>query len=441
GNNTWTYTYNDENQLIGGTTPTETFSYEYDAFGNRKAAVFNGQRTEYLVDPFGLGDVVGEYSGGTATNYVHGIGLVGRFAGPNAAYYDSDLLGSTVGLTNGTGSYVNRYAYRPFGENLLTTEGVANPFEYVGQWGVMDEANGLDFMRARFYDSRLGRFTALDPIGLNGGDTNLYRYVGNNSVSFIDPQGTILQLALIGAGAGAVAASAVYINNVYSGRESFSLQKLGANALGGAVGGALTTGITAAFAPALASSNVPLWAKFAVETIAASNGALIANDIANMGAGSGSGSDKDKDGIPDDQDPDDDNDGIPDDQDPDDDNDGIPDGNDPDDDNDGTPDDQEPPQPTPPVPTELPNDVISPLVLDLDGDGIELISLQNSSTFFDLDADGFAEQTGWVQSDDGLLALDKNGNNPKSRPRRAFSPALPCAVPERNRRSVLPVAR
>jgi hypothetical protein len=52
----------------------------------------------------------------------------------------------------------------------------------------------------------------------------------------------------------------------------------------------------------------------------------------------------------------------------------------------------------------------SPLVLDLDGDGIELISLDNTQAYFDLDANGFATRTGWVNRDDGLLAIDRNGD-------------------------------
>ena len=48
----------------------------------------------------------------------------------------------------------------------------------------------------------------------------------------------------------------------------------------------------------------------------------------------------------------------------------------------------------------------SPLVLDLDGDGVELTELSQSNAQFDLNVDGFAESTGWVASDDGLLALD-----------------------------------
>jgi RHS repeat-associated protein len=188
---TSTYTYDVENRLTKVVTPQGTWDYQYDGLGNRVATILNGQRTEYLLDPFGLGDIVGEYAGNgnLIANYTHGIGLVSRVNGSNSNYYDADALGSTVGLTANDGSYVNRYSYLPFGEDLTKVEGVANPFEYVGQWGVMDEGNGLDFMRARFYDPGLGRFTAVDPIGVNGGDTNLYRYGFNQPVKIVDPSG------------------------------------------------------------------------------------------------------------------------------------------------------------------------------------------------------------------------------------------------------------
>ncbi|XHS00915.1 hypothetical protein ACFB49_25160 [Sphingomonas sp. DBB INV C78] len=51
-----------------------------------------------------------------------------------------------------------------------------------------------------------------------------------------------------------------------------------------------------------------------------------------------------------------------------------------------------------------------PIVLDLDGDGLELVSLDTSSVSFDMDLDGIADRTGWVGADDGFLALDRNGN-------------------------------
>jgi len=50
-----------------------------------------------------------------------------------------------------------------------------------------------------------------------------------------------------------------------------------------------------------------------------------------------------------------------------------------------------------------------PLVLDLDGDGVELLGL-GSGVQFDVDADGALETTGWVGPDDGLLAMDLDGS-------------------------------
>ncbi|MDO8608525.1 MAG: calcium-binding protein, partial [Phaeospirillum sp.] len=47
-----------------------------------------------------------------------------------------------------------------------------------------------------------------------------------------------------------------------------------------------------------------------------------------------------------------------------------------------------------------------PLVLDLNGDGISLTSLDQSNVFFDIDKDGFKENTGWVKPDDGILVID-----------------------------------
>ena len=51
-----------------------------------------------------------------------------------------------------------------------------------------------------------------------------------------------------------------------------------------------------------------------------------------------------------------------------------------------------------------------PVVLDLDGDGVELVALEDSTAFYDIDGDGYRERVGWVSPDDGLLAYDKNGD-------------------------------
>jgi hypothetical protein len=48
-----------------------------------------------------------------------------------------------------------------------------------------------------------------------------------------------------------------------------------------------------------------------------------------------------------------------------------------------------------------------PIVLDLDGDGTESVAI-SAGAYFDHNADGFAEATGWVGPDDGLLVWDRN---------------------------------
>jgi RHS repeat-associated protein len=196
GGKTWQYAYDDQSRLVqvvdgdGNTT-----QYEYSVFDQRSATIYNGQRTEYLVDPLGLGNVLAEYdaSGNLTAQYTHGLGLVSRSNSIGAAYYNFDGNGSTANLTGLNGIVLNRYDYRPFGEDFYESESVANPFEYVGQFGVMEDANGLDFMRARFYESEIGRFTSTDPIGLQGLSNNFYRYANNNPVSYNDPSGEAIK--------------------------------------------------------------------------------------------------------------------------------------------------------------------------------------------------------------------------------------------------------
>ena len=51
-----------------------------------------------------------------------------------------------------------------------------------------------------------------------------------------------------------------------------------------------------------------------------------------------------------------------------------------------------------------------PVVLDLDGDGLEFVSIYASSVYKDLDGDGVGDHTGWVAADDGILVLDRDGS-------------------------------
>lgn len=103
--------------------------------------------------------------------------------------YHFNATGSTVAMTDSSQTMVNKYAYDPFGKVTNQEEAIPRPFKFVGQYGVMTEPNGFYYMRARYYDPNVGRFISEDPIGFEGGDVNLYAYVGNNPVNLIDPLG------------------------------------------------------------------------------------------------------------------------------------------------------------------------------------------------------------------------------------------------------------
>src|SRR5207244_12631932 len=74
-----------------------------------------------------------------------GRGLTSRVAaGGQAAYYDFDRLGSTVGISGATGAYQNIYRYLPFGALLTSSGTVPNPFQFVGQFGVDRKSTRLN---------------------------------------------------------------------------------------------------------------------------------------------------------------------------------------------------------------------------------------------------------------------------------------------------------
>jgi RHS repeat-associated protein len=192
GSQTSTYTFNDANQLVAASTPAGTSTSQYDALGFRVATSANGQVTRYVIDPTGLGNVVGMYdaNGGLIAHFAYGPGLVSRVdASGGASYFDFDALGSTAGLSGSNGHYQNLYRYLPYGGLVGASEAVANPFQFVGQAGVMTDHSGLEFMRARFYTSGAGRFLSQDPLGVAGGQSGLYVYANNNSVIYSDPSG------------------------------------------------------------------------------------------------------------------------------------------------------------------------------------------------------------------------------------------------------------
>ncbi|MFA6133899.1 MAG: CARDB domain-containing protein [Phycisphaerae bacterium] len=189
----WTYSYNDENRLAQVIGAGSTWTYSYDVLGNRVASMVDGATTNYLTDPRGMGKVVAEYDGTSnlVARYGYGLGLTSRVdASGNGAFYTFSAMGNVSELIGSMGTDVlNAYSYDPFGSLLAKTEAVSSPFDFAGKYGVMSESNGLTLMRARVYASNIARFTSEDPLGIVGGDCNLYRYSGNASTGGVDPLG------------------------------------------------------------------------------------------------------------------------------------------------------------------------------------------------------------------------------------------------------------
>ena len=189
---TTTYSFNALNQLIGVSGTPGSFSYSYDALGYQISSTANGQTTNNLIDPFGLGNVAAQFdsSGNLIAHYTYGLGLVSQVsASAFSYYYDYNLQGSTVGITNAAGKYVNQYSYDPFGQVTTISAGIANPFAFVGQDGASSDGNGLEYMRARYFDPSTGQFVSNDPLGLGAGGTNFRAYAENDPASTIDPTG------------------------------------------------------------------------------------------------------------------------------------------------------------------------------------------------------------------------------------------------------------
>jgi RHS repeat-associated protein len=100
----------------------------------------------------------------------------------------TDHLGSPRLVVNtADGSIAQHLDYDEFGNVLLDTNPGFQPFGFAG--GLYDPDTGLVRFGARDYDAETGRWTTKDPIRFAGGDTNLYGYVLNDPVNWIDPLG------------------------------------------------------------------------------------------------------------------------------------------------------------------------------------------------------------------------------------------------------------
>ncbi|MBK1725139.1 RHS repeat-associated core domain-containing protein [Thiocystis violacea] len=121
--------------------------------------------------------------------------LLSLLAGQVAAkdritYFHNDALGSPVAATNDAGETLWHEDYAPYGARLLREDDGANALWYTGKQE--EEALGLHYYGARWYDAEIGRFLSLDPAGFDEGNLqsfNKYAYANNNPYKFVDPDG------------------------------------------------------------------------------------------------------------------------------------------------------------------------------------------------------------------------------------------------------------
>jgi len=184
GTNTYSWDARDRLTAISGGIAA---SFHYDAQGRRTSKTISGAQTGFAYD--GLTPVQ-ELDGSTVTaNLLAGLGIdeyLTRTDANGARHFLADALGSTVALSDAAGDLPTSYTYAPFGATSLSGSPTGNTLDFTGR---EEDGSGLKYYRARYYHPALQRFISEDPIEFDGGDVNLYAYVGNDPIDGTDPLG------------------------------------------------------------------------------------------------------------------------------------------------------------------------------------------------------------------------------------------------------------
>ena len=188
------YSYDSFGRMVRAEVPVESpgtreFQVQinrYDAEGLRHEMEENGRRVKFLYNE-DREVVAEETSNGTITRYIRGLGIISSDSEEAKTYYHyvSDEQGSITHVLSEDAEILNHYSYDAFGNIIEKTEKVENRFCYNGE--MLDPVTQQYYLRARFYNPVIGRFTQEDTY--YGDGLNLYQYCQANPVGYVDPSG------------------------------------------------------------------------------------------------------------------------------------------------------------------------------------------------------------------------------------------------------------
>jgi RHS repeat-associated protein len=183
------YTWNARNQLTGISGPGVNATFVYDGFGRREKKTVNGNLTEFLFDGF---NPIQENSGATIlANILPGLRIDEFLARTDVttgatSFFLRDALGSSVAVTDASGTLQTDYTYEPFGRTTLTGLSNTNSYQYTGR---ENDGTGLYYYRSRYYHPFLQRFISEDIMTASIPGENFYLYVKNSPIDSVDPLG------------------------------------------------------------------------------------------------------------------------------------------------------------------------------------------------------------------------------------------------------------
>ncbi len=159
----------------------------YDAEGLHHEMEENGKLVTFI---YRGDEVIAEESQEDKIRYIRISVLLASDAESARTYYHyaSDEMGSITHVTDSENEEIlNHYEYDAWGNLTVCEEKVQNCFRFNGQQ--YDPISQQYYLRARYYNPVIGRFTQEDSYNVDG--LNLYAYCRNNPVSYVDPSGNI----------------------------------------------------------------------------------------------------------------------------------------------------------------------------------------------------------------------------------------------------------